>query len=439
MRTARTIRMVALLMIVTTAPLAAMALAPGVYKLKWNSGPASQDILWSRYRGYQAVISMSKPSDRVRGAASNRALISFNLDDSLRMCLDESKGTGKGYDTAYVGLGSEYDNDPDCRKMVRIPLVVRNGGLYAKGFAADVPLGARKAAPSRRVFDIVVRVQHDSRGEIAGRVWLYIRGSWQGRINTSKGSVPVRLVERQGFGQWQNVIIGRESSDEKDSGWSSPVALLHIGGAITFDNELYSLSVSPKGDSLSIQPYRGPTGVLSVRAVDGYGKPVSRASLSVGHLRFSCSRGRKIVMPVGNYTDVMFTLAEDARGRSITVDSGLPQLTIRKGVQTVKVGGPLAFDLQVDKSDDGTRWLNATPKLPSGQKLWDVPSNAWASLVIKDWRGRIVHSDANGTSAFSISFKLPKSLRPGSYTALVTFDARPYDKKRVFGAKLRVE
>jgi hypothetical protein len=260
--------------------------------------------------------------------------------------------------------------------MVKIPLVARNGGLYATAVAADVPSGKRGAALARRLFDIAVRVQPDGRGGVTANAWVYIRGAWRGRIKTNTGYVPVRLMEKGGFGQWETLLIGRATSEDREPWAGTTLAFLHIGGAVTFDNELYSLSLNPKGDTLSVQPYRGPTGILSVHAVDGWGKPVRRASLSVGHLQFSCSHGRKIVMPTGTYGEVFFLLVADSAGREITVNTSLPQLTIHKGVQFVRVGGPLAFDLQVDKSDDGTRWLNATPKLPSGQKLWDVPSNS---------------------------------------------------------------
>ena len=424
-------------MLVTITSLTAASLTPGVYRLKWDNRPASQDSLWSVYRQEQAAIFLSKPTERIRGAVSNRALAGPFWGDSFRICLDESKGSGKGYDTAYIGTGSVYITDVDCRKMVKIPLVARNGGLYATAFAADVPAGRRNAAPARRLFDIAARVQPDGRGGVTGKAWIYIRGAWHGRIKTDRGYVPVRLMEKEGFGQWQTVIMGRADNSELDEPTS--LSLLHIGGAITFDNELYSLRVSPKGDSLSIQPYGGPTGVVRVRAVDGYGRPVRKASMFVGNLRYSCSQGRKVMMPVGNYDEVTFNLQVGDRLNLFTIYPSLPRLTIRKGAQTIDVGGPLSLGLEVGKSSDGARSIAATLLLPQPQQCRDWPTGVKASLQVRNWRGQTVHSEAIANeSGFSVFFDLPRTLRPGVYTALISIDARPYDKKRVFGVKLRV-
>jgi len=432
-------------------PASGIKIVPGTYKLTWDERRESADPLWGKYadEGGRPSGYLSQSPRPIYGAASKRAIFGstgeHNVND-FPAILDESRGTGKGYDTIYLGEAGSYPQADDVKVMTRIPLTKHGNALEARGYLARVPNGKLlgNSGPKRR-FDVRVEPASD---KTSYRVSVYVRGAWRGAIKTDRGLVAVRLIDSEGLDKADEIIMDCSDTEATIRVQDDHVTL-SLDKPQAYDNTVYMLSFSPSNGRLTVGPYKGPMGTLVVNPVNGYGRLLNK-----GHAWFSDDRAsnsmsyhilgkQSLSLPAGMYGSMQLYLyaGQVSRYQQLMLSLEMPAVTVAAGkTVTMNVGGPLTFKMKADNYGyTGERYIVCTPQLP-GVKSCDV-YGVKRTLVLKDLSGKMVHSESKGSENTDspFRFKLPLSLKPGSYAALLTVDLQPYDRKKVFGAKLRIE
>jgi hypothetical protein len=422
-----------------------LVLTPGTYKLKWEVRQQAADPLWKIHsHNFAFPRDLSIPKEGIKEAASKHAAVSSSLGGMYSVVLDESKGTGKGYDTLYVGLAT-VGQDINLRTMVRVPLRLQHGVLVADGYAANVPMGSSRR---QRFIDASIRLKRSKDGSLSSWTRIYVRGAWYGSVKTNQGIMNVRLLENEAFGRWGSFVVGKPGAIVPTVRGPSGSATVDAGSLITFDNRLYNIKISSSGDTLTIKPYAGPTGTIAVNSVNGFGKPVYSYRLWMGSplasrdgLEFYLRGKQTLRVPCGTYDSASADLSVNSHNWP-SLTSRLPQFRVDKDkVTKLNFGGPVRFRMSAEKSDEGKCLIACEWLLPNPQRCGSVFGNADMLLVLKDAKGKTAYSKriTDHAGMDSDYFSLPGGLKPGNYVAVLTVDLHPYDRKRVFGARLQVE
>ena len=432
-------------------PASAIKIVPGTYKLTWDERREFADPLWAKY-AYEGrpPSGCLNPSPRpIYGAASKRAIFGSTGEHNVNnfpAVLDESKGTGKGYDTIYLGEAGSYPWPYDVKVMTRIPLTKHGNALEARGYLARVPNGKLlgNSGPKRR-FDVRVEPEGD---KTSYRVSVYVRGAWRGAIKTDEGQVAIRLIDSDGLDKVDRVILACADTEATIRVQDDHVTL-SLEKPQAYDNTVYVMSFDSSCGRLMVGPYKGPMGTVVVNPVDGYGSLLKKGCAWFSDDRASSSLSYHILgkqslsLPAGMYGSVRLYLytGKVSESQQLMLSLEMPAVRVTAGkTVTMNAGGPLKFKMSADKDVfTGKRYIACTPYFP-GVKTCDV-SGVKRSLVLKDLNGNVVYSESKGPEDFDWPFRfdIPPSLKPGSYAALLTVDLQPYDRKKVFGAKLRIE
>jgi len=177
------------------------ALVPGTYKLEWRISEV-RGPLYSP--GVPVVIRQMAAAEakKLSGLASKKCLVGESK--LFRIIIDESKGTGKGYDSAYLIPVSAEPPITDVRQATVIALKKRGTWLEAADgnkVIVDVLLGEKGSEIAQKAsVDLRISVSTSRTGRGAGVAWLALLGGWYGRIKTDTGEVPVTLVDTNSDG-----------------------------------------------------------------------------------------------------------------------------------------------------------------------------------------------------------------------------------------------
>jgi len=432
-------------------PASAIKIVPGTYKLTWDERREFADPLWGKHSSIWGSLSvLSDEGWKLTGTASKRAIGGRTREPNCYpVVLDESKGTGKGYDTLYIGQPNIYMDSYDVGQMTRIPLTRRGRDLVADGYLARVPTDpwSGKLGAKRR-FDVKVEFNRADGADKPSQVFIFIRGAWYGTVKTDKGPVRARLDDSFDLQTWSTLILDTPDACARNIQLED-FKCLSVGVPEVFDNRLYLLSFNPTTGKLTVGPYKGPVGTLIVDPKDGFGKPLTRGMLwltnsgSAGNyytLKFYISGKQSLQVPANTYSTVMATFYAGPRNDYVFVHLRKPELKVLRGkTSTLMLGGPITLKMEVQKDNGGRRQIVCKPIAPNALET-DI-SGIDLKLDLKDSSGRVVQSQRKNRRDFDVwlGFDIPPSLKPGSYAALLTVDLQPYDRKKVFGAKLRIE
>ncbi|MBN1590679.1 MAG: hypothetical protein JW888_14290 [Pirellulales bacterium] len=257
--------------------------------------------------------------------------------------VDESKGTGKGYDRFYFDADRNLDltNDPVLRPMKDPPQ------------GAALPWSSKQTVP----FDYL-NVDFDYGPELGQRplemIPRFVINEYQDTEYASLAFVPT--VGRRGWikigrreyritlghaymvggrfdNPWTGVhLIPLRSSQNREQWWGSD----RLGAMRYVDGRWYSLASTPTGDRLFVKPYQGNLGVFEV----GPGKrKIDKCSIS-GSLR-----SKDTAVPVGNLSKITYR-PEEAR------QCTLPEGDYNFSIVSVKYG-PLSINISNNYHADG--------------------------------------------------------------------------------------
>ncbi len=349
-------------------PSFAEKLQPGTYKLEWNV-PQNDELLPFGRRAMMMIGNDSEDAPRLTQLASERWV--WGTDGKWFVVLDESAGTGKGYDLAYV-TDTAKDNAPDLSKAVKVTLKKQDDGAQLGGSGSmNINIGEPGAQVVKQAMISLDVLFSEEAKEMPDFSIISIGGGWQGKVKTDAGEVEVRLFDLNGnnvYGDKLEISDGISSDSFPAPGdmivlgdfsldsWNYH-RMIYLGEAVLYQGSLYTLDTSKIGDTITIAPYEGPIGTLIPKAVDGYGKPAVFELFGIyGKAGLFLLQGSsQYTLPAGNYACIaaevtMNQPGVDPQKRFSVSLKGKDNLTVTSGkTTTVSYGGPMKVEIEPSK------------------------------------------------------------------------------------------
>lgn len=443
-------------------PVSAVTIQPGSYKLEWKVPKTDSDVCFAGRTGVVLSMLSETQASEMPGLAS--ACPYSGKTDRFSIILDESRGTGKGWDTAYITRISERGID----KAVKIQLKREDNTLKPSsrsGATIELITGGDGSQKTRKAaIDLEIYLEADQEGNLCPSfAMLTLRGGWYGKLKTDSGELVVQSVDLN-----ENSIYGDEFTI--DTGNKLPVTgdalifgdspqdfddysnMAYLGRIISYDGSLYECEVSSTGESLEIKAYEGETGILSFDPRDGFGKQAQcRRAVVYAHCGiFSAGNGAEILVPPGDYrclTAVVLPMNMNAGDDvfSVFVQRKTPVTVVANGSSPMRLGGPV--DVLVDQESDiielsagGSKSIKLSLAV-GDDGLVGLEGPSRAHVNIRDERGKLLSSEAvemssSGVCDYKVS--IPAHWKPGTYTLGVAFESPDYQKPTYAHKMLRV-
>ncbi len=374
-------------------------LTPGTYDLAWDPDiDCSQSVyIRSKYEG-DKVCPHVKRFPKLASTRAKQMAFAFDApedDGLLFVVLDESKGTGKGWDTAHVDLNRNADLTDD--EPVRFRLSKDGGGVRTDWVTAEAHQGPIDG--DRTDYPMQVRLM--VYGGDDPYVYVTRKGGRKGTIDTSKGELECIAIDTNSnglCGDPTRIKAELEPDSPGDSifvntngfgqlvptSWSPHC--IHLQKITQVGNKFYLIDVSPLGDRLSVRAYSGELGQLLVRGENIEGLKATTESMYAvsdsGYYSFEKCEGKPVTLPVGQYkvlhcsmildtkNELNVTCIPDSRvvvgadkqstvtvsGRlSLAIDSARKEMVLRPGVTDtinwdIKIGGKTTVSALGDRN-----------------------------------------------------------------------------------------
>lgn len=399
-------------------PAAADTLVPGTYKMEWKIGKADDASPFGR-RGLSLRPMTQDELATTPGLKSERCL--QGSSEKLKVIIDESKGAGEGYDTAYVARVDSDDAPVDITKACRLALK-KDMGVYRvdSGTPAtmDIRLGEEGSQITKQTG---VNLEVVSGGEDLQFAILGLLGGWQGTIKTDTGGLDIQVYDMNANGIYGDkvkvqeitpedmpmpgdmILLGGIPEDVSDYG-----NMIYLGEVVYRDGKLYTFDLSKTGETLTIAPYAGEIGTVRVEAKDGYGKPADCAMFVFYGKSglFMASGNRDIPVPAGKYACVQSQVipkqsGPDEKKFGLSLRSA-SLVDVQSGkTAAFKLGGPLKADIEPEvgvitakRGQD----LRVDLKFAAGEcGVAGITGDRNANVNIRDSKGKLMIS---GQAAF---------------------------------------
>ena len=433
----------------------------GEYKLQWMDQDQNSDELGPEKDFRKMTADEVK---RCPGLVSADCSIT---DGPLRVIVDESKGTGTGYDTLYYIPPSVNSDEIDFSRAVKMSLRVVEGSKYVLSAAnpltfVEWPVGKGTSRQLKKMVGggLNVKLPRPDWGTSRMRLLPSISGHWSGKIDTDQGQVSVSLIDHNWDGIYgQKVRYDREFGDMMpadeiligDGPNLRPLAThiyhtMFLGKGVTYEGKLYDLKVSSSGETITVLPYDGGKGKLLIDARDSRGKPFEYVgALAINGEGIYTVRGALgTELPTGTYNDMWVLIGPDAQAaddRKFRFYQHCPgKLKIDKGkTVTLRVGGRMTLDIQAQQGAKistvkagGNLSFEITPMIGK-ECAFMFDDEKHLNITVKDAGGRVVHSSQVKQSyggfynrAFECSLAVPQDWDPGLYTIIASYPGEPY-------------
>ncbi len=277
----------------------------------------------------------------------------------FHFAVDESQGTGKGYDRLYFDLNRDGDlrNDGVLSPARRVPAeayVTWYGGIkqqiYFDFLQVQLDLDSADTHPVQLAPRLVVA---EYKGERYERMSFVRTRLYEGDIKVGRQKFKVRLGNDHLITGHLDVpdtaLVLLRSNGERFNRWGNDrlKAVQWIG------NRFYTFSASPTGDELTVRPYAGDLGVFEVgaggRATDklGVGGALAARDLAVavGDRKKDSlpQRVRNCQVPVGDYLP-FYLFIELGR-----LEVSILQNSHSDGKRRDRAGRPPVYGIQIRK------------------------------------------------------------------------------------------
>ena len=348
-------------------PPSGLVLTPGTYRMRWITPVRpSTDLLLSSvigscgcWEGAEDKVARSpeftSKSPLYGDVVFYRAFTAESRCPMIPFALDESKGTGTGYDTMYLDANRNADLTDD-------PVLVGRAEGGDNATALHLPAAIRMPMsellgvdnPHLAVVDISVIFKPGE--DVYG--WVALRSCWLGEIASNKGKIPFRLVDRTGSGDFGDGpgqfddgigdVLALDWSGRAD--FSSPARLRMHGlrqRAIGLNGKLYTVGCTPSGDCVEIRPFEGQTAKIAAEA-----SRIGSADIKISLFRLTGQMGdysihandRPIDVPPGEYSlSPVRVTARSLKGGECGFRCSLASpIRVSPGkTHVMRVGGPL--------------------------------------------------------------------------------------------------
>jgi hypothetical protein len=391
-------------------------LKPGEYELKWDPDiDCSSAVYGDAPKVGSNVAPLVKKSPALKSGNAYRAAFEFDGTgeaDLLVVILDESKGTGKGFDLAYIDANRNRDLTDD--KPVSLRVRSQSGYLTTDHVTVQARQGKDGGATSNPV-------QVSVRAWIVGKSirWCNLdrKGAWKGAIESGKGKVECAVVDVNSDG-----IYGAPAAwDAEDGGLSRGDALFvdasgagHVSADYwsghKFDlyrvtrigSKFYSVTINETGNRVKIEPYSGPMGKLSVRGTDINGARAEADSISVygaqGAYEFQGVKGEAVSVPAGEYraNDCQLNvISKDGRKLAINCTCDKPVLVTADGSAAIDISGKISARLNPGDKELGWK-PGATASLEWVIKISDKTTISQVGRSSSAYKPTVKFIDAKG-------------------------------------------
>ncbi len=367
------------------------------------------------YHGAGALLRLkAKPEFKSKNVKVEAYRIDGKGDAGLLIAaMDESKGTGKGFDTLYVDCNRNFDLTDDSP----ISLTARR---EREADGEWITVNARQCSPCGGETGNPIEVQLRLCNH---RTWSHIvpswTGGWKGRIETNKGTVDCAVVDVNGDG----IFGGTGTGSNVDSLFVDANGL----GSLSISDDsrhrirlsrvpfvgwaFYQVSVADAGRTLRVDRYAGPMGTLVVKATD-----VNGASGAASQMSLAGSQGvwsleglsgeKPAQIPVGDATLTHCTVALANGTKPPTVVScelKRPVKILDGSEQAVEIRGKVSAE--ISPSVKTLRWKQGSSesfdwvvKIGSDVTVTSLGRGSLApKLEFTDKRGKVV---ATKTSSY---------------------------------------
>lgn len=406
------------------------SLWPGTYYMEWRMDRPVNPT--TNLAGELKQVSPASVRE-IKGLKSRRPYL--GKAGPLTVVLDESRGAGTGYDTAYVY--SAYPRKGASPRVVRVSLKRSKDWLgealsgSGRKTPIDLHLGAGTddaVVQSTSLLSVFVRLGAKRRPTLAG---VEVQGGWYCKIRSGFGVVeaePLRVARDLG-------ILPREEAKA-----NTYHGVLSPGEVEQYRGKLYVISVSSSGRTVKINPYRGPVVSVRITAKDGQGRSVRCESGHVGGPGdFDASGDDDVVCVPGKYLVVRADIRRFAGGLAEGWGRS-PWLSIEERPfdvpQTdqvvVEFGGPMKMEIDPGHATM-VRSRSLTGTMPvafsvARGKLTAIDPAQFHVRIIDSlgkacWSGVLRYSDVSQEILATYPLKLPVKLKPGTYNVRVSYDA----------------
>ncbi len=332
--------------------IASVACQAGAFPLSWVQASPKEAFL--EPGGSSAFCHTHKPSSLLREAppVSQNPLYG-QLPNGLLFRLDESRGTGRGYDRLCIDANGNGDlSDDSSFKPLKAAAGVDQIAGGSRIFAAP-NLSARQSTPGLKpefYYQAVLYSRSYTPGlrnkadRIAGILWVKAAQRLAGEIVIDGKKLKVEFIDgncdgkisrRLNYGDLNEVRVDRWDAKPVDYMILSPEAagksgrrasgmlILPFNELVSLNGLAYQIHLRAAGDALEILPWAGPTGELRLPG-DSQVKALAilRKSPDGGWDWIVANNIRdRVQLPAGDYRWLLCTLeSRDAKGRVTRAD-----------------------------------------------------------------------------------------------------------------------
>jgi hypothetical protein len=446
-----------------------LVLKPGTYKTHWvipslqdvHGRPSLDPAFVSGVVSYDRLAAFRFPKKRPKFTSSHpqfgRVLI-YNVssfvnmvDTGILIALDESQGTGHGYDTIFTALTPEDD----------LSKAVGKKGSYGFG-ASEVCTTAFDSVctiPFKRLYSKSENTNPLNMGLFVETLpkpgermgtYAYFFGMWVGEVDTNgeKQRFSLQLRDTGGSFAYNSGVptssLGASTQvmllDQE--GYRTIAESLNVDYVTEYKGTLYQLRPSPSGDCLTIGKYSGPLFPLSIGPCEVGGNGEGKSAHVWGeHGSFDIDPSTvPTLVPPGKYRWSVYLTPTDGRegylnyqcDDSIEVNSDENSVLSLKGDLRLVIqpdskqlmllrGQKSQFDVELLLAHGSATKSASFPRVTLTQ-----PGRPSISLECSYYEDHSWGKPQSDVLKETYSVVVPKNVPPGDYIATFEVDAAPF-------------
>jgi len=364
-RMGRAVLAAALAAAAIVGPPPAVTLLPGTYQMEWKR--TSGQNPFSEGSPIELRLMSAAEAKKMPGLVSKKCLV--GRDRRFRVVLDESKGTGKGYDTAYVTPAADALESGGLSRATKLPLKNRGGWVEFDGKEppeVDLTFGEPGSQVKQKAgISLMATLYQPRTGPTMAYAFVGVLGCWSGKIKTDTGEIAVQLVDMNSNGilgdktEVGSLGVRRMQGDQLILGDPTAFATLEdypsigfFGAPVAYGGKLYTIEAAKTGEKLDVRPYSGDIGKLRIEAKDSYGNPAQCGVVILDSraATYYLKGGEETEVPAGDYDDATAAILakQEATGkRQLAVVVRAAKLSVEKNATTtLDLGGKVSMFIE---------------------------------------------------------------------------------------------
>jgi hypothetical protein len=440
------------------APIPAdFVLGPGEYELSWDSElyTGQSSTYQPRYADQEAASRLKSLPNLVSEEPKYEMFPLDGLGDEslLAVVLDESQGTGKGYDTAFIDTDRDWDLSDEA------PLSWRIVGEGSVRYTPWTSVQARQGEADGKHANNPLKIRLETwKDKDSYRVSLQRRGAWKGMIDSNKGKIECATIDSNANGIYgEQIAVAHDLEFDRNSyddfcadvnglgcvvvPYNSPHRMT-LNRIVALAGNLYSIDINQTGNRVRITRYDGPTGEVQLRIHSVGGLPATVNSIGlIGKTGFYEPWDypeRPAILPAGRYKLAYCGLELTTKhgDKLHLICHSTIIRNIREGRQTtIHAGGNVSVAIEPERQNlvltaGSSQPLNWRMRIGGSLVVRGIRSgNRGYVPIVKffDAKGRMLrkrHAGAiQGGREYAYVVRVPR-LRVGTYTLQMAMDTR---------------